>query len=115
MVKYLFYYYVGNRIGQILHCRLRMNCSSLNSHLFFKNLINSPNCSCGEIETTAHYLLHCPKYHTIRNDLYDLLADIPLEITTNLLTFGSEELSDELNIHIFKSTQTYIIKSKRFI
>ena len=109
------YYYVGNRIGQILHCRLRMNCSTLNSHLFFKNLVNSPNCSCGAIETTTHYLLYCPKYQIIRNELLESLADIPLEITTNLLIFGSAELSEELNILIFKTTQMYIIKSKRFI
>ena len=30
------YYYSGTRIGQILHARLRMNCSSLKQHLFQK-------------------------------------------------------------------------------
>ena len=65
------YYYVGTRIGQILHSRLRMNCSSLNSHLFFKNLVTSPTCSCGAIETTSHYLLYCPKYQITRNELLD--------------------------------------------
>ena len=30
------YYYIGTRLGQILHARLRMQCSSLNYHLFRK-------------------------------------------------------------------------------
>ena len=36
------YYYNGTRLGQILHARLRMQCSSLNHHLFRKNIVNSP-------------------------------------------------------------------------
>ena len=28
------YYYIGTRLGQILHARLRMQCSSLNHHLY---------------------------------------------------------------------------------
>jgi hypothetical protein len=43
------HYYVGCRlIGQILHARLRMNCSALNAHLFIRNLVESPNCICGK-------------------------------------------------------------------
>ena len=42
-----FYYYTGSRLGQILHSRLRMQCSSLNHHLYRKNILYSPNCICG--------------------------------------------------------------------
>jgi hypothetical protein len=42
-----FYYYTGSRLGQILHSRLRMQCSSLNQHLYRKNIVDSPNCICG--------------------------------------------------------------------
>ena len=35
--------YRFERIGQILHARLRMNGSSLNEHLFLRNLVDSPN------------------------------------------------------------------------
>ena len=66
------------------------------------------------IETSSRYLFHCPKYQITRYELLDSLSDIPTEINTNLLVFGSDQLSDELNIHIFKSTQMYIIKSKQF-
>ena len=38
------YYYTGNRSAQILHTRLRTNCSSLNFYLFTKNVIDSPLC-----------------------------------------------------------------------
>ena len=30
------YFHVGSRLGQILHARLRMKCSSLKEHLFLK-------------------------------------------------------------------------------
>ena len=33
------YYYIGNRISQIQHTRLRTDCSSLNHHLFHKILL----------------------------------------------------------------------------
>ena len=33
------FYLDGKRIGQIYHSRLRMDCSSLNHHLFSKNII----------------------------------------------------------------------------
>ena len=39
------YYYSGTR----LHTRLRMNSSSLNEHLFIRNLVDSPNCACGQV------------------------------------------------------------------
>ena len=60
------YYYIGTRLGQILHTRLRMQCSSLNYHLFRKNIVNSPFCQCGATETTAHFLLHCPRHNATR-------------------------------------------------
>ena len=39
-------YYAGDRFSQILHTRLRTECSSLNQHLFRRGLIPSPNCMC---------------------------------------------------------------------
>ena len=41
------YYYTGNRKLQVLHTRLRTNCSSLNHDLFLKNITDSPLCRCG--------------------------------------------------------------------
>jgi hypothetical protein len=33
------YYHIGKQLGQILHSRLRMHCSSLNQHLYSKILL----------------------------------------------------------------------------
>ena len=68
------HYYVGCRLGQILHARLRTNCSALNAHLFIRNL-ESPNCICGITETVSHILIDFPRHTTLKT-------------TTFLLTFG---------------------------
>ena len=52
------YFNVGSRKGQILHARLRMECSSLNSHLFRKNIVPSPSCICGGFESPYHFLFN---------------------------------------------------------
>ena len=49
------YFNAGSRIGQILQGRLRMECSSLNSDLFRKNIVPSPSCSCGGFESAFHF------------------------------------------------------------
>ena len=36
------YYYYGNRVAQIHHCRLRLECSVLKQHLHKKKLVDSP-------------------------------------------------------------------------
>ena len=111
------YYYIGSKLGQVLHTRLRLNCSSLNSHLFVRNLVCSPNCTCGKIETTAHFLLECPKYSVLRQELFSCIDNynLNIEISVNLLVFGSSHLTDLQNSNIFRLTQSYILKSKRFL
>ena len=89
-----------------------MNCSALNAHLFIRNLVESPNCICGITETVSHFLLDCPRHTTLRQELFFSLLDIPETISLNLLIFGSVNLNDEENNEVFKSVQTFIIKSK---
>jgi hypothetical protein len=55
LTKYSKLYNVGSRKGQIFHARLRLCCSSLNTHLFRRNLVPSPNCECEHFETPEHY------------------------------------------------------------
>jgi hypothetical protein len=57
------FFYVGSHLGQIFHARIH---SDLNSDLFRKNIVNSPRCTCGAIETPTHYLLNCPHYNIPR-------------------------------------------------
>jgi hypothetical protein len=72
------YYFIGKRLGQILHSRLRMHCSSLNQHLYSINIVDSPLCQCGAIETTEHYLLYCPLYNVHRRLFIEPFFDDPL-------------------------------------
>ena len=44
------HYLFGNRKEQILHTRLRTNCSILNYDLYSKNIIDSPLCRCNNIK-----------------------------------------------------------------
>ena len=57
------FYYCHNPKGIKLLTRLRLDLSHLCEHKFkhsFQNCLN-PLCLCGnEIETSTHYLLHCP-------------------------------------------------------
>ena len=53
------YYYTGKRRAQILHTRLRTNCSSLNLDLFTRSVSDSPLCRCGSIEDVQHFFFHC--------------------------------------------------------
>lgn len=105
------YFYAGTRKGQILHARLRMDCSSLNSHLYRKNIVDTPSCTCGEFESSYHFFFHCPKYTNIRN-IY--LQDEVLHYSVHDFLFGVETASDTENETLFIKVQNYIINSKRF-
>ena len=104
------YFYFGNRAAQIYHTRLRLECSSLNSHLFKKNLIDSPRCSCGQIETVKHYLFDCTNYTQLR---HQALSDV-LHLPVNDLISGNSNLSIEENVTVFDSVQTFITLTGRF-
>ena len=109
------HYYDGKRLLQIQHTRLRTQCSSLNSHLHSKNIIDDPNCICGAIEDTKHYLLLCPLYTRHRLKMMEDIAPIlQEEITLNILLYGSTTANYITNSSIFKIVQSYISKTKRF-
>ena len=89
------YFYFGNRAAQIYHTRLQLEFSSLNSHLFKKkNLIDSPRCSCGQIETVIHYLFDCTNYTQLR---HQASSDV-LHLLVNNLISGNSNLSIEENM-----------------
>ena len=85
-------FHIGNRIGQVYHSRLRTNCSSLNSRLFSKIIIDSPLCICGVIEDTRHYLFVCTRYLDLRQELSNAVS-ATCEPTLNVLLYGNTELS----------------------
>ena len=69
------YYKAGSIIGQILQARLRMECSSLNAHLYSEYSVPTPTCDCGAFESPYHYLLHYPRYNAIRERYYSKYLD----------------------------------------
>ena len=95
------FYYDGDRKSSVHHARLRMHCSSLNEHLFSKNIVDSPYCQCGEIEDTYHFFFICPLYRDSRSNLFDELHTLR-PITLQLLLFGSKEANDQTNSNVFK-------------
>ena len=103
----------SKRPDQIYHARLRMRWSSLNAHLFSKNIIDSPLCICWAFEDTHHFLLSCTRYTTLRQELVNKVIPV-CHPFLNVLLFSSQELSDSVNKHIFLAVQEFLIKSKRF-
>ena len=105
------YFLDGSRDGQIVHARLRMECSSLRHHLYLKNIEANPLCTCGEVESTSHFLLYCPQY---QNQRQNLRIKIGIPLSLNLLLYGDSNLSYETNRTIFLNVQEYIKNTKRF-
>lgn len=107
------YYYTGSRRVQVLHTRLRTNCSSLNLDLFLKNISETPLCSCGSIEDSQHYFFHCPNYQTQRTALINTISTIQTP-SLNLLLYGNPNLSIAINNAIFERVHQFILDTKRF-
>ena len=106
------YYDTGSRIGQILHARLRMECSSLNAHLYRKNIVPSPTCSCGGFESTYHFFFQCPNYAVTRRRY---LSNYLPTLNTNQALYGIADASVVENEALFSQVQQFIIHSKRFV
>ena len=101
-----------SRIVQILHNRIRLECSSLNSHLFKKNLTDNQLCSCGIIETTSRFFFSCPRY-TAQRQQY--LLNLPHELSVSLLLRGDPNQPYKVNNIILKHAHLYILATKRFL
>ena len=79
-------------------------------HLFQKHIIDSDLCTCGKIETTAHYLLHCPNYIFIRNETIQSLGNIDVQS----LIFGNSLKNENENRLVFEAVSNYIVRTKLF-
>ena len=113
------WYYTGSRkLGQI-HARLRMGCSNLHSDLFSLHVCDNASCSCGHpIEDATHYLLYCPLYVRQRivrdTKIYNLNLPPNIHIDCNLLLYGSEDISFELNDSTVRAVHKFINDTSRF-
>ena len=97
-------------MSQILHARLRMGCSSLNSDLYRKNVVQSPSCSWREFESAKHFLFTYVNYLAVR-EIY-LPRDLHSYTIKDLL-HGKNNLS--LHEMLTLQVQNFIIKSERFV
>ena len=105
--------------------QLRLGLSKLNSHLFKIGVAPSPNCRhCQNSapETISHFLLVCPAYAAQRHEmLHSLRDDLPQGVTlhqskcTNLLIYGSVNLSPDQNMKFLTATSKFIYNTKRFL
>ena len=100
------HYLFGNRKEQILHTRLRTNCSVLNYDLYLKNIIDSPLCRCNNIETVKHFFLDCPIYNNQRITLVQTVSRL-CTVTLDTLLYGNSTLSQQTNNGIFEAVQHF--------
>ena len=112
------YFSFGDRYLNVLHARLRNKCNSLNSDLFKSNLVPSASCSCGyKNECSEHFLLYCNKFNLLWNNMLielNMLDMGGLPVNIDILLFGNDNLSVEINTFIFSCVQKYIKDTRRF-
>ena len=117
------YYYQSTK-GVRLLARLHLGLSHLREHKFnhnFQDCLN-PLCFCGnEIETSTHYLLHCPTYTNERMTFLNKIKSVNCSIlelsdavVTQILLLGGNTLIDSSNTFILNSTVDYVISARRF-
>ena len=94
------YYLTGSPNEQILHARIRTDCSSLHYTLFIKtsyNIIQDKFCACGEIEDVQHFLFFCARFTAQRQIMIEKVQrhSVP---TLNVMLYGEQSLN-----HPFKT------------
>ena len=104
--------------------RLRIGLSHLHDHNFKHGFLDSlnPVCSCGfDIETTCHFLLHCPNFINERSLLLSNVSrlnkdNLPCWDTSviKLLLYGDDSLDLVTNTLILNDSVDFISSSKRF-
>ena len=79
----------------VLHTRLRLDTSKLNAHLFYSSQTESPHCACRHtLETSKHFLLHCPLYNASRHIMETSINSI-------VPTFSIQNSHNKLDIILF--------------
>ena len=111
-------------IGIKLITRLRLGSSHLRDHKFKHNFLYclNPICCCGkDIETTVHYLLHCPIFSDERSIFFNNFRSIDENVLSGsdsriseTLLFGISSFNDTKNTSILNTTVYYILSTKRF-
>ena len=95
------YYMLGSRKCDIIHTRLRHQCSSLGADLFRANIVNDPICGCS-LEDDMHYLLECHLYTNARMQLFINITLYTVISIENVL-LGSDNLTGENNLAVLRN------------
>ena len=117
-------YNCHNPRGIFLITRLRLGLSHLRELKFkhgFQDMLNLP-CSCGnDVESSEHFLLHCPQFANERPTLLSTLGNVSYSllkknsyILTQTLLFGNMLLSPSNNSKILNAAIDFILSTKRF-
>jgi len=78
------------------------------------NLTETPTCECGTADEDAHhYLLECPNYSDLREELKDRLNFIEV-LNSDHLLYGKKDISFIRNVFIFKAVHNYMERTMRF-
>ena len=98
---------INNPYGLKLLARLRLGLGHLRFHKFRDNLQDFINCICVcglEIETTTHFLLHCPLFQSARQSLLINVKKIDQsiskkrdELITKTLLYGDDKFDSFCN------------------
>ena len=117
---------IHDPIGLSFLTQLRVGLSKLNCHKFKHNFRDDVNTMCPSndgIEDAEHFLLLCPSFDAQRRDLlagvYDVLrpfghSNLSNKVLTQLLLYGDEKFSDDLNRTILNLTIQFIRETGRF-
>ena len=109
--------------GLKLITRLRLGLSQPWFYKFKYNIQATlkPTCSCGTVETTIHYLLHCPNFSNERLTLFNKLQSIDENILSKddfniskVLLFGGDSFNDVKNTSVLTASIEYILSTKCF-
>ena len=113
-----------NAQGVKVLTRLRLGLSHLCEHKLKHSFQDSLNriCSCGNnIETSAHYLLHCLKFSNERSTFLNIIGSIHRNILTRsdpqiteTLLYGDSNSNNITNILILNAMIDVLIATKRF-
>ena len=76
------------------------------------HVIPSPECECGQPETTTHYFLECPIFALHRTRLINQLSQLEFDLTVQTILHGtSDPLIDQ---SIIESLDEFITGTNRF-
>ena len=105
------YYNTGTRMGQIFHARIRLECSSLNAHLYRKKHSTRAYMPMWRFRKFLPLLFICPIFVGARSRYIPANLNY---LTTRDLLFAMENKTNHENEALFMQVQENIVESGRF-